>query len=87
MKTIDIEKLIELVLKDAENQAESAGYGGRMDDGGASKMRSQVEFYRAGLNKTFPPEWDKYVKKYLEIYDPEYSEYIRLKQKFENESL
>lgn len=85
MKTIDIEKLIELVLKDAHNKSEDAGFGGRMDDGGASVMRSQVEFYRAGLNKTIPTEWDKYVKKYLEIYDPEYSEYLRLKQKFENE--
>ena len=78
---VDIVKVMELVLEDAHNKAEDAGFGGRMDDGGASVMRSQVEFYRAGLNKTIPTEWNKYVK----MTDPEFSEYIRLKQKFENE--
>lgn len=82
---IDIEKVIDLVLKDAHNKEEDAGFGGRHDDGGASVMRSQVEFYRAGLNNSIPKEWNKYVKEYMTMTDPEFSEYIRLKQKFENE--
>ena len=85
MKNVDIVKVMELVLKDAHNKSEDAGFSGRHDDGGASILRSQVEFYRAGVNHTIPTEWNKYVKEYLEMTDPEYIEYTRLKQKFENE--
>lgn len=70
---------MDLVLKDADNKAEDAGFGGRMDDGGASSLREQVAFYKAGMNNIIPKEW----LKYEEILDPEYSEYIRLKNKFE----
>lgn len=76
---IQIEKIIELVLKDADQRAEDAGFGGRMDDGGASRLRDQVAFYKAGMNNILPNEWLKYEEKL----DPEYSEYIRLKNKFE----
>lgn len=82
---IDIDKIIELVLKDAHNKAEDAGFGGRHDDGGASVMKSQVEFYLAGVNRQIPKEWNKYVQQYKTMTDPEFSEYVRLKQKFENE--
>ena len=78
MKT-DIKKIMDLILKDADKKAEDAGYSGRMDDGGASRLRDQVKFYQLGMNDQIPNDWKKYVKET----DPEFSEYIRLKNKFE----
>lgn len=85
MKTVvDIEKIMELVLEDATKKADDAGYGGRWDDGGASTLREQVEFYRCGMKGEIPTEWREYVKKIKKISDPEYAEYLRLKEKFKN---
>lgn len=73
-----IDKLIPLVLKDAENKKLDAGMGGRWDDGGASVLENQVKFYQYGLKGQVPPEWKEYEKQL----DPEYIEYLRLKRKF-----
>lgn len=85
MKKIDIADVMELILKDAKNNAENAGYAGRQDDGGARELRAQVKFYRDGMNNVIPQEWFKYVEKIKITSDPEFSNYIRLKKKFENE--
>ena len=75
----NIKKIMDLILKDADKRASDAGYAGRQDDGGASRLRDQVKFYKAGMKGDTPEEWYEYVKNT----DPEYSEYVRLKQKFE----
>jgi len=79
----EIEKVMSLILKDADQKQDDAGRGGMMHDGGASRLREQVLFYKAGLNNTIPKEWEEYSKKSKRISDPEYSEYVRLKNKFE----
>lgn len=73
-----IDKLIPLVLKDAENKKLDAGMGGRWDDGGASRLEDQVKFFQYGMRGQIPPEWKEYEK----LLDPEYIEYLRLKRKF-----
>ena len=73
-----IDKLIEIVLTAAADARESAGYGGRMDDGGASRLEDQVKFYNYGRNGIVPPEWETYKKEL----DPEYQRYLELKKKF-----
>ena len=81
---IDIKEVIKIVLIDAEKRRNDAGYGGRMDDGGASALKEQVEYYLAGMNGEIPENWQKYVKEIKILSDPEYANYIRLKQKFED---
>lgn len=77
---INVDELIKLVLKDAHNRRESAGYSGRMDDGGARQTESEVKFYNYGRAGKVPPEWATFESQL----DPEYQEYERLKQKFGN---
>lgn len=73
-----IDKVMALVLKDAENKKLDAGYSGRWDDGGANRLEEQVKFFKLGMAGTLPPDWDKYKREL----DPEYVEYLRLKRKF-----
>lgn len=73
-----IDKLIALVLKDAEDKKLDAGYSGRWDDGGGGRLEDQVKFFQYGLKGQIPPEWEGYKK----LLDPEYIEYLRLKRKF-----
>ena len=79
---IMIEDIIKLVLIDAEKRRNDAGYAGRMDDGGASALKEQVEYYLAGMNGEIPENWQKYVKEIKILSDPEYRDYLRLKEKF-----
>jgi hypothetical protein len=74
------DKIIQLILNDAKSKRKDAGYGygGRMDDGGASNLEDQVKYFQYGLICKLPPEWESY-KKQL---DPEYIEFLRLKRKF-----
>jgi len=82
MKKDIVEKIMELILEDADKKEMNAGYGGSHSDGGASRLRDQVNFYKAGMNGIIPTVWDEYVKEYVKNTDPEYSEYVRLKEKF-----
>jgi hypothetical protein len=78
--TKHVNLLIKQVLLAAKKTRDDAGYSGRHDDGGASRMEAEVLFYKYGRNGTIPPEWKKYE---VEL-DPEYEQYQRLKQKFGN---
>jgi hypothetical protein len=78
----NIKKIMDLILKDADKRESDAGYGGSHSDG-ASRLRDQVKFYKAGMKGDIPEDWNEYVQEYVKNTDPEYSEYIRLKQKFE----
>lgn len=79
---IDINKVIELVLADADERGEAAGMDGRWDDGGRDRIREQVDYYRCGLDRVIPVDWQKYVDHLDAISDPEYEIYKRLKDKF-----
>lgn len=78
-----IDRIISLILKDAEDRRTSAGYDGRWDDGGAGSLQQQVQFYQYGQRGILPPEWASYRKQAETQADPEYAEYVRLKRKFE----
>jgi hypothetical protein len=82
MSDVMFGKVIAMVLRDAENRRTDAGYGGRWDDGGASRLQDQVSFFQYGLARTLPPEWEEYRKQADNEADPEYKEYLRLHQKF-----
>ena len=80
---IKLEKIMQLVLKEANNLREAAGFQGSMSDNGASYLFDQVKFYRYGMLLTVPQEWERYSEEAEKIADPEYQEYMRLKRKFD----
>lgn len=73
-----VDEVMRIVLEAAHNARESAGYSGRYDDGGASRLEDQVKFYNYGRAGTLPPEW----KVYTDMVDPEWETYQRLQKKF-----
>lgn len=83
-KRVDIEKVMQLILADAHNARESAGYSGSWSDGGASVLEAQVQYYRYGMQGTIPPDWSKYARQAEVAEDPEYAEYLRLHAKFKD---
>lgn len=76
----NIEKIIELILKDADEKDKGGIDTGERSIYIASKLRNDVKFYQYGLQGIIPPEWIKYEKQT----DEEYEEYLRLKNKFKN---
>lgn len=80
---MDIETIMQKVLTEAHNARENAGYSGSWGDGGAGILEAQVQFYRYGQQGIVPPEWQKHAEQARKEADPEYSEYQRLRGKFE----
>lgn len=80
-----IESVLSKVLERAKELEISAGYAGSMGDNGASLLRSQVHFFRQGLVGSLPEEWKDYVQAVKNEADPEWSDYQRLKNKFEQQ--
>jgi len=72
------DRITALVEKRAKEVADNAAFGGCMHDGGASSLREQIEFFNCGRRRVIPSGWAQYEKQI----DPEYTEYLRLKQKF-----
>lgn len=83
------------VDKTASEVAYSAGMDGRHDDGGASRMRERCEIYLAGLARKVPPCYADWFAKELQKMrdaqklaeaetDPEFDEFIRLREKFKD---
>ncbi len=66
--------------------ANSATYGGSHGDGGSSQLLDVVDAYKAGCNND-PLESVKAVKRYAAEYrrqtDPDYAQYLKLKDTFE----
>jgi hypothetical protein len=88
-KLSEIEKKIKLVAKQLRLDA---GYSGLHGDNGASKLLESMEMFKLGVlagmtatqNNTdlidVPTQWSGY----FITEDPEYQEYLRLKDKFQN---
>lgn len=76
------ERVMGIIRMEAHNARESAGYGGRWDDGGASRLEEQIRFFQYGLQGVLPPEWEKYKDQVKKESDPEYAQYVRLRSKF-----
>lgn len=77
------DRIAELARIDAENKAESAAYGGRMDDGGARFLNAIVDAWEAGLRGAVPSSLAEYESQEQRESDPEWREYRRLQAKFE----
>jgi hypothetical protein len=79
----DTNAFLEFLLDRAEEIRANAGYGGERDDGGASKLIAEVDVFKAGQCGLIPARWYDLHQQYLRANDPEYADYVRLKQKFE----
>lgn len=89
-----ISHIKETIAKVAYNIELDAGMGGYHHDGGAGKLRSDLDMFIKGIKSLsdfihyipgeedeleIPKEWEKH----FITEDPEYYEYQRLKEKFE----
>lgn len=76
---VNINLVMDEVLKDADRLESDAGHAGEYGDRGAAFLREKVRFYKMGMNQEVPIEWVHHMDKMT----PEYEEYMRLKKKFE----
>lgn len=68
----------------ADGAEQDAGYGGRMDDGGARHSRELICAYEAGRDGKIPSFWIEELKSFEGKRDEEYQNYLRLKNKFKD---
>lgn len=80
--TAKIRAIAAKVKADAAQKRESAGWGGRMDDGGAGHLLSMLEVWQAGLRGEIPPVFQEYAEQAEKESDPEWAEFQRLQKKF-----
>jgi len=94
-----LDKIIEVMnrtVADLENQIGQSGSNSQA----ASRLKSEVSYFKQGvisglsapakfgydseLEIEIPKEWEKYFYDELRKADPEYDEFLRLKEKFKN---
>ncbi len=80
--TDEQKRTIELARSSANVAAENAGFDGRHDDGGASRLREIVNAWEAGLAGRVPESLREFALRASRELDPEWSEYNRLARKF-----
>lgn len=82
-----VEQALCLMKEDAIKRGENAAQAGERHDGGKRDMLQKVEFFEDGIRYTLDKVRPKWLLGYIAIAkiqnDPEYSEYQRLKEKFE----
>lgn len=49
----------------------------------ADDIQEQISVYEAGMAGKIPDVWKLYHADFVKLNDPEYNEYLRLKEKFE----
>ena len=64
-----LDSVLALVEENARETRESAGMQGRMDDGGASRIKTQTRFYQYKKNKIMPVERSSYLKESCLCFD------------------
>ena len=77
-----IDDLMRLIMQEAAEREILAGQSGSISDGGASKLRDQVLFYKLGRKNEMPSSWQQFLVQLKKEADLEYPEYLRLKEKF-----
>lgn len=75
---------IQYVRRVAKNKQDDAAYGGSMHDNGGGSLMLQADAYEAGAAGVIPEAWLSMLKEYTKTIDPEYQEFIRLRNKFGN---
>ena len=89
-KEILVRKAIQLKIEEAEKARDDAAYGGEYHDGGYSVEMKIIAAFQDGI--TYEqigkiPSWlNVYVDKAKKMNDPEWENYLRLKNKFEKET-
>lgn len=73
-----------LYKRQAADAETNAAHAGLTHDNGAREMRDKAEAYWKGLSREVPDWLEPEIAKARLEEDPEYQEYRRLKQKFEN---
>lgn len=68
---------------EAKNMRENAGHADRMDDGGAGSLEDLVTGWEYGLAGEVPHKLQKYEELIKTEDDPDWTEYQRLKKKFD----
>jgi len=82
-----IKYLEKSVLEDAEKRetADTLHH-----NNGGTRQRELLKIYMNALNKEIPVEWSTYFESFIDEKkkerDPEYAEFIRLREKFEGEN-
>lgn len=79
-----IARALLLYKRQAADAETSAAHAGLTHDNGAREMRDKAEAYWKGVNREVPDWLEPEIAKARLEEDPEYQEYRRLKQKFEN---
>jgi len=74
--------IIEILYKEADRKDESSAYAGGTGGAGGD-LRRQTQMYVAGREHGIPKEFQEFVDQYRKERDPEYEQYLRLKEKFE----
>lgn len=92
VKEFKVEHIVEAISQvecDIVKIKNDAGWAGRMDDGGASRLQEKLNIFETmwdgqSLKESRVPDFIKSVLIVVERkYDPEYEKYLELKSKFE----
>ena len=87
MKITEIELIKVAIAKSAHSARENASYSGTWGDGGAAAAEERLQVWLDGINYANTGVTNVYgdlLKREVERLDPEYAEYLRLKDKFGN---
>jgi hypothetical protein len=80
-----VKELVSKVLLEAAKKRADAGFSGSYSDGGAGQMVRELAAWISGLQKEIPISFEGLEKDILLHKDPEYQEYLKLKNKFEED--
>jgi hypothetical protein len=80
-----IKEIEKAITESAQKLRDDAGYGGRMDDGGASHKLELLKYWLDGINYArngTTVVYNTLIKNLEQEQDPEYKEWKRLNEKF-----
>lgn len=79
----NVHRVVKFMRAKAQLYRDNAGYSGAMHDGGAARLEEAIEAFLHGyFRKSWPQKWFKDIEEMSKNDDPEYKEYLRLKDKF-----
>jgi len=88
-ETADYFEFIEYLQNKVREEANLREKNDQVHGSGGALLREKLDIYMNALNKEIPVEWVGYYENFSEIKkrerDPEYAEFVRLKEKFEGE--
>lgn len=79
---VSVKHISKRVITRAAEKALDAGYSGAHHDGGARRLVSELKAWCRGLDGELPEEFREDCVTITKEEDPEYAEYLRLREKF-----